>query len=80
MQAIATTEENGLEFVACGKPLPNHFMRIVDESGNELPERHIGHLQFKGPSSMQGYYGNPEATMAIYHDGWWDSGDLCLHR
>lgn len=77
MQAIATAEENGLEFVACGKPLPNHFMRIVDESGNELPERHIGQLQFKGPSSMQGYYGNPEATMAIYHDGWWDSGDLC---
>ena len=29
------------------------------------------------PSSMQGYYGNTEATRAIYHEGgWWDSGDF----
>jgi 1-acyl-sn-glycerol-3-phosphate acyltransferase len=24
---------------------------------------------------MQGYYRNPTATQAIYHNGWWDSGD-----
>ncbi|MHB1946924.1 MAG: AMP-binding protein [Gammaproteobacteria bacterium] len=75
-QAIPTTDENSLEFVACGIPIPNHFVRIVDEQNQELPERHIGMLQFSGPSSMQGYYGNPDATLAIYHDGWWDSGDL----
>jgi 1-acyl-sn-glycerol-3-phosphate acyltransferase len=25
---------------------------------------------------MQGYYRNPEATQAVYKEGWWDSGDL----
>lgn len=74
--AIETTDENGLEFVACGKTIPNHMVRIVDENNQELPDRHIGMLQFSGPSSMQGYFANPEATLAIYHDGWWDSGDL----
>jgi len=75
---IAETEskKNGLEFVACGKPIPGHAIRVVDELGRELNERHIGNLQFKGPSSMQGYYGNPNATQAIYHEGWWDTGDL----
>lgn len=76
-QAIpAVDEDHPLEFVACGLPMPNHEIRIIDDQNNELPDRHVGNLQFRGPSSMQGYYNNPEATQAIYHDGWWDSGDL----
>lgn len=70
------TSKNILEFVGCGKAIPDHFMRVADEHGNALPDRHVGFIQFKGPSSMQGYYGNPEATQAVYHDGWWDTGDL----
>jgi fatty-acyl-CoA synthase len=69
-------EKNCVEFVSCGVPLPEHELRIVDANGNEVKERVIGSLQFRGPSSMQGYYKNPEATKAIYHDGWWESGDL----
>lgn len=69
--------KNALEFVACGKPIPDHAIRIVDETGKVLPERQVGQLQFKGPSSMQGYLGNSEATKAIYHEGgWWDTGDF----
>lgn len=78
-EAVATTdtnEQNSLEFVACGIPLPNHEVQIVNEDGEALADRHIGRLYFKGPSSMQGYYRNPEATLAVYHNGWWDSGDL----
>ncbi|MDR3478959.1 MAG: AMP-binding protein [Gammaproteobacteria bacterium] len=73
--ATPTEDVNCLEFVSCGPPLPGHEVRIVDDENQLLPARHIGHLQFKGPSNMQGYYGNPEATFAIYHDGWLDSGD-----
>jgi acyl carrier protein len=75
-QALPTTDVNSLAFVACGKPLPGHEIRIVDADHQPLPERHIGSLYFRGPSNMQGYYGNPEATAAIYHDGWLDSGDM----
>ena len=50
-------------------------MRIVDPNRQPLPDRHIGQLQFCGPSAMQGYYRNPNATAAIYHEGWWDTGD-----
>lgn len=75
-RALPSTEKNSLEFVSCGPPLRGHEIRIVDVDDKELAERHIGHLQFRGPSSMHGYYRNPEATAAIYHDGWLDSGDL----
>lgn len=75
-QAIPSTSKHALEFVSCGVPIENHEIRIVDEEDNVLPERHIGTLQFRGPSNMQGYYNNPRATRAAFHDGWIDSGDL----
>jgi len=76
-EAIPATNQdpNTLEFVSCGMPLPEHVIRIVNEEGQELGERKVGSLHFNGPSAMQGYYHNSEATEAIYHDGWWDSGD-----
>lgn len=75
-RAVPSQDKRALEFAGCGMPIKNHEVRIVDDEYNELPERHVGNLQFKGPSSMQGYYNNPTATKAIYHDGWYDSGDL----
>ncbi len=68
-------ERNVHEFVSCGKPIPDHRIRIVDAHDQELPERHVGHLQFQGPSAMQGYHQNPSATQRAYHDGWWATGD-----
>jgi 1-acyl-sn-glycerol-3-phosphate acyltransferase len=61
--------------VGCGPPLSGHEIRIVDETGAELPERRVGRLEFRGPSSTGGYYRNAEATRALLHDGWLDSGD-----
>lgn len=74
--ARPSQEKNALEFVSCGMPIEGHEVRIADEDNRELPQRHVGTLQFRGPSSMQGYYNNPRATKAICHDGWLDSGDL----
>jgi 1-acyl-sn-glycerol-3-phosphate acyltransferase len=66
---------NPLAIACCGLPLPGHQLRIVDETGVELAERRIGRLEFCGPSATSGYYRNPEATRALVHDGWLDSGD-----
>lgn len=69
-------DSNILEFVCCGSPIPEHEFRVVDSENNELEERKVGSLQFCGPSAMRGYYRNPVATQAVYHDGWWDTGDF----
>ncbi len=65
-----------LTIVSCGRPLPGHDIRIVDEAGVELPERCVGRLEFRGPSATRGYHRNPEATAKLFHEGWLDSGDL----
>ncbi len=69
-------EKDVVQFVSCGVAIPDHHIRIVNDHQVALPERQVGSIQFQGPSSMQGYYGNTEATQAIYHQGWWDTGDL----
>jgi acyl carrier protein len=68
-------DPNPLRFVACGRPLPRHDVRIVDEFGQELGERLEGRLEFRGPSATSGYYRNPEQTRRLIHDGWLDTGD-----
>ncbi|MBE7423995.1 MAG: AMP-binding protein [Zoogloeaceae bacterium] len=60
---------------ACGRALPGHEIRIVGEAGDELPDRRVGRLQFRGPSATRGYFRNPEATARLFRDGWLDSGD-----
>ncbi|OGT61803.1 MAG: hypothetical protein A3F14_07090 [Gammaproteobacteria bacterium RIFCSPHIGHO2_12_FULL_43_28] len=76
-KAVSVNEsDSSLSFVSCGLPIEGHAFRVVDDAGNVLPERHVGNFQFTGPSNMQGYYNNPRATEAIYHEGWLDSGDL----
>ena len=72
----AADDVNALQLVACGRPLPGHEVRIVDESGRELPPRQVGRLEFRGPSTTRGYYRNAEATAKLIRDGWLDSGDL----
>ena len=66
-----------LRFVANGKPLPGHEVRIVNDEGQDVAERIQGRVLFRGPSKTEGYFRNPEATAAVVdEDGWMDSGDL----
>lgn len=65
-----------LRLVACGQPLPGHDIRVVDMAGFELPERHEGRLQFRGPSATEGYWRNDEANRALLDGDWRETGDL----
>ncbi len=58
-----------------GKPVPGLEMKVVDpETYEELPERHVGELLLRGTSVTPGYYKRPDATAALFHEGW------LLHR
>ena len=73
----AREDAHARTFVSCGRVLPGHELKVVDENGNALPERHIGHILVKGPSMMSGYFANPEATAAAMREGGFlDTGDL----
>jgi fatty-acyl-CoA synthase len=62
--------------VSCGRPFPGHRLRILDQHGRELPERHVGEIALAGPSVMLGYYKQDDLTAATLRNGWLHTGDL----
>lgn len=67
---------DALRIVSCGVPFPGHELRIVDQRGGDVAERRVGEIIVRGPSVMQGYYRDEEATQAAIRDGWLHTGDL----
>jgi len=55
---------------------PDTVIKIVDETGNELPRGEIGELIVRGKNVMQGYYKDEAATAAVIKDGWLYTSDL----
>jgi 1-acyl-sn-glycerol-3-phosphate acyltransferase len=68
-------DTDAIEIVACGHPIRNNEVRIVDDAGHEVAERHEGMLEFRGPSLTKGYFRNDAKTRELFHDGWIKSGD-----
>jgi len=58
-----------------GKALSGWEVKIVDESGRELPPNQVGEVIARGPI-MKGYYHNPQATTAAIREGWLHTGDI----
>jgi fatty-acyl-CoA synthase len=80
-EQVAHTAGNGAsrtrEFALCGPPLPGFDLSVRDESGQILPQRHVGRIFARGPGLMREYLGQPEETRRVFsEDGWLDTGDL----
>lgn len=73
---VPADARHALHVVACGRVLPGHALRIVDDQGLEQPERTQGRVQFRGPSATAGYYRNPAATAKLLDGDWLNTGDL----
>ncbi|MEX2488843.1 MAG: AMP-binding protein [Pseudomonadales bacterium] len=72
----APSNAETIRFPACGHPLKDHQIRVVDDTGRELPDREQGRIEFKGPSATSRYYRNPQKTRELFDGEWLDSGDL----
>lgn len=60
-----------------GHAVPGLEMKVVDpETYEPLEERQVGELLLRGTSVTPGYYKRPDATNALFRDGWLCTGDL----
>ncbi|MDP2034534.1 MAG: AMP-binding protein [Polaromonas sp.] len=59
-----------------GIPIPMTDVKLVDDSGGEVPIGQPGELLVRGPQVMAGYWKQPESTDAAVRDGWLCTGDI----
>ena len=75
--SVVPAEGEGAVVLACvGKAVPGHSVMVADENGHELADCEVGHIVVRGPSLMQGYYKDPNASGKVLRDGWLWTGDL----
>ena len=63
-----------------GKPAPIYDVSIVDPDGNPVPTGEVGEIVVNvkdgAPCGLfTGYYGSPEKTAEVWHDGFYHTGD-----
>ncbi|HEX4540798.1 MAG TPA: FadD3 family acyl-CoA ligase [Acidimicrobiales bacterium] len=69
-ETIATTS---------GRAIPDTEVRVVDDSGAEVPTGEPGEVVVRGYNVMRGYFDEPEETAAtIDADGWLHTGDVAV--
>jgi long-chain acyl-CoA synthetase len=51
-------------------------LRVVGDDGEALPAEGVGEIEMRGPNVIRGYWNQPEATAAAFHDGWLRTGDI----
>ena len=60
-----------------GVPMPNTWMKLLDDDGNEVGPGESGEIAIKGPQVMAGYWQRPDETAKVMTaDGYFKSGDI----
>ncbi|MGJ7614383.1 MULTISPECIES: long-chain-fatty-acid--CoA ligase [unclassified Variovorax] len=60
-----------------GLPLPNTWLKLIDDEGNEVATGERGEIAIKGPQVMAGYWQRPDETAKVMTpDGYFKSGDI----
>ncbi len=84
LQALGLTETTAAIFVnspgdnvigSCGKAMKGVEGKIVDPQPQEDGPA-VGEVAVRGAVVMKGYWNRPDATAAVFRDGWFLTGDL----
>jgi fatty-acyl-CoA synthase len=59
-----------------GRALRGNQIRLLDDSGQEVPRGQIGELYARNSTLMSGYHNNDEATSSAQREGFYSVGDM----
>ena len=60
-----------------GVPMPNTWMKLLDDDGNDAGPGQSGEIAIKGPQVMAGYWQRPDETAKVMTpDGYFKTGDI----
>jgi len=85
LEGYGCTESGGIASVnpaggrklgSVGLPLPGYQVKILDDSGAEVPGGELGEICVSARGVMKQYWGSPEATEETLRNGWLHTGDI----
>jgi len=65
-----------IKMISAGKPIAENRVRIVDDNGKDLPDRHLGEIYIQSNCMLTEYYLRKDETQRSLLDGWFKTGDL----
>ncbi len=78
LQTFLSNRPDDVRYGSTGKPVPGYDVKIVDESGHELPAGEIGELMVRGPSAGEGYWNQRAKSRRTFAGEWTYTGDKYL--
>ena len=60
--------------VSCGRPIHGTEVRVVNSTGEILPERYVGEIAIRSDTMLTEYYQRPD--LEPFHEGWYLTGDM----
>ncbi|MFG2639028.1 fatty acyl-CoA synthetase [Streptomyces sp. NPDC048362] len=63
---------------SCGRPVLFVDARVVDDTGEDVPDGTPGEIVYRSQQLCEGYWDKPEETAEAFRDGWFHSGDLAV--
>jgi len=76
LESDQTESPSVLMMLSAGQPIEDTNVRILDQQGVDLPERHIGEIALQSNCMLTGYYHRPDLTQKALLGGWYITGDL----
>jgi 4-hydroxybenzoate-CoA ligase len=75
LQTFLSNRPGDVRYGSTGKAVPGYEVKIVDESGRELPAGEIGELVVRGPSAGEGYWNHRAKSRRTFAGEWTYTGD-----
>ncbi len=69
-------ERPTIRMLGAGKAITNTAVKILDNKGHALPDRHVGEVALQSNCMLSGYYHRPDATEKAFINGWYLTGDF----
>ena len=64
-----------IRYGTSGRAVPGYELRLLDESGNPIPDGEVGELYVSGPSAAEGYWNQRDKSRSTFGGAWTRTGD-----